>query len=155
MSLYKRILVPVDGSRTSNRGLREALKLAAGHRARLRVIHVVDVFLAAQNSVYADAGAGDMLDALTASGQRAIKNARALAERHGVRAEAMLFKMPGGRVGDFIVREAKRWGADVIVMGTHGRRGFSHLVLGSDAETVVKSSTIPVLLVRGKPPARR
>ncbi len=153
--MYKRILVPVDGSRTSNLGLREAIKLAKGHRAKLRVIHVVDVFLAAQSSVYADAGAGDMLDALEESGKRAIKNARALAERHEVRVESALFKMPGGRVGDFICREAKRWGADLIVMGTHGRRGFSHLVLGSDAETVVKSSGTPVLLVRGKPPARR
>ncbi len=146
--MYKKILVPVDGSRTSNLGLREAIKLAKGHRAKLRLIHVVDVFLAAQTSVYAE-GAGDMLDALEESGKRAIKNGRALAERHGVKVESGLFKMPGGRVGDFIVKEARRWGADLIVMGTHGRRGFSHLVLGSDAETVVKSSAIPVLLARG------
>jgi nucleotide-binding universal stress UspA family protein len=59
-----------------------------------------------------------------------------------------------GRVADFILKEAQKWRADIIVMGTHGRRGINHVLLGSDAETVVKSSAVPVLLVRA-PEAKR
>jgi Universal stress protein UspA and related nucleotide-binding proteins len=52
--------------------------------------------------------------------------------------------------GETILDEAKTWAADLIVMGTHGRRGISHLALGSDAELVVRESTVPVLLVRAR-----
>jgi nucleotide-binding universal stress UspA family protein len=48
-----------------------------------------------------------------------------------------------------IVEKAKEWPADLIVMGTHGRRGLSRLVLGSDAEWVLRSTPVPVLMVRG------
>ena len=53
-----------------------------------------------------------------------------------------------GRVADLIVEEANKWGADLIVMGTHGRRGLRHAVLGSDAEAVMQAAKVPVLLVR-------
>ena len=51
---------------------------------------------------------------------------------------------------EVIVEEARSWGADLIVMGTHGRRGFEHLVLGSISEGVVRRATVPVLLLRSK-----
>jgi nucleotide-binding universal stress UspA family protein len=54
----------------------------------------------------------------------------------------------GGPAADVIVREAKKQRADLIVLGTHGRRGMRRLVLGSDAEQVVRMSPVPVLLVR-------
>jgi nucleotide-binding universal stress UspA family protein len=53
-------------------------------------------------------------------------------------------------VADLILKEAKKWPADIIVMGTHGRRGVTHMLLGSDAEAVVRSSLVPVLLVHGE-----
>jgi nucleotide-binding universal stress UspA family protein len=56
-----------------------------------------------------------------------------------------------GRVADVVVEEAAKSGCDLIVMGTHGRRGFSRLALGSDADLVVRSSPVPVLLVRNEP----
>jgi nucleotide-binding universal stress UspA family protein len=62
--------------------------------------------------------------------------------------ETELFETMGGRASDCIVAAAKQWGADLIVMGTHGRRGMSRLSMGSDAELVVRSTPVPVLLVR-------
>ena len=65
-----------------------------------------------------------------------------------MQARSALVDNRGFPIADLIVEYAQRWKADVIVLGTHGRRGFSHLLMGSDAESVVRSSTIPVLLVR-------
>ncbi len=152
--MYKRILVPVDGSHTSTLGLKEAVRLAKESEAALRLVHVVDEFVVIQNDAYMP-GAADLLDALTKSGRQCLHNAKALAERHGVKADATMLKTMGGRVADIIVKEAKKWPADVIVMGTHGRRGVSHFVLGSDAEAVIKLTPVPVLLVRSPQAARR
>jgi nucleotide-binding universal stress UspA family protein len=146
--MYKRILVPVDGSHTSTRGLQEAVKLAKDQRAMVRLMHVVDEWSVTQN-LDVMGGAGDVLDMLEESGKKALKNAKTLADRHGIRAETAIYRNLSGRVADFIIREARKWRADLIVMGTHGRRGFSHVLLGSDAEAVVKQSPVPVMLVRG------
>jgi nucleotide-binding universal stress UspA family protein len=62
----------------------------------------------------------------------------------------MLVEARGRRVADAIVAQAKKWKADVIVIGTHGREGLARVVLGSDAELVVRESPVPVLLVRGR-----
>jgi nucleotide-binding universal stress UspA family protein len=67
-----------------------------------------------------------------------------------VKVDTLLLETLGRRVADVIVREAKKWRADVIVLGTHGRSGLSRVVLGSDAELVVRESPVPVLLVRGR-----
>ncbi len=155
MSMYKKILVPVDGSHTSTRGLQEAVRLAKDQHARVRLMHVVDEWSVIQSAGMDGGGAGDILDALEESGKDALRNAKALADRHGVKAETVMYRNLSGRVADFIVKEARKWDADVIVMGTHGRRGISHALLGSDAEAVVKLSGVPVMLVRGVPSARR
>ena len=61
----------------------------------------------------------------------------------------------GRLVSEAIIDDAKRWGADLIVMGTHGRRGFNRLLMGSDAERVLLDAPVPVLLVRRERPKRR
>jgi len=150
--MYQRILVPVDGSHTSTLGLQEAIRIAIDQRARLKLISVIDGFIIAQNFeglIIAD----DMIDALRESGKKAINNALALVKKYDLKAEATTFETVGDRVAEVIVREAKKWKADLIVMGTHGRRGFNRLVLGSDAEGVLRHSPVPVLMVRS-PEAR-
>ena len=147
--MYKRILVPVDGSDVSTFGLQEAVRLAKATQAQLRVMHVVDELVLFQSGAYIPR-AGEFLEALTENGKQCLKTAKALAERHGVKAETAIFKTIGDRVAGVIVKEAKRWRADVVVMGTHGRRGVSHLLLGSDAEAVIKLTPVPVLLVRSQ-----
>jgi len=144
---YKRILVPVDGSATATAGLREALRLAKAMRARLRLVYVIDEFPVVQSETYGFTGV-DLMRALADEGKAVLARAGKLAASRRVKAEAGLTRSAMGRVGDVIVREAKKWRADLIVMGTHGRRGLSHVVLGSDAETVIRASRAPVLLIR-------
>jgi nucleotide-binding universal stress UspA family protein len=152
--MYKRILAPVDGSHTSTRGLQEAVQLAKDHRAKLRLMHVVDESVLTLNPE-AFSGTGEFMDALIDGGKQTLKKARALADRHGVKAEAVMYENFTGNVADVILKEVQKWRADVIVMGTHGRRGISHAILGSDAEAVVRASPVPVLLVRGAPAKKR
>jgi nucleotide-binding universal stress UspA family protein len=81
-------------------------------------------------------------------------NAKARAARDGVKAETKLTEIRSfgslvNRVPDVIVQEARRWRADLIVIGTHGRRGLSKLLLGSVADGVVRTSATSVLLIRG------
>ena len=151
--MYQRILVPVDGSHTSTLGLQEAVRMAIDQRARLRLIHVVDDAFTAQN-FEGFVNAGELLDSLRDAGKDAIAKAVALARRHDVRAEASVIETMKDRVADVIVREARKWKADLIIMGTHGRRGVGRVVLGSDAEAVLRETPVPVLLVRS-PPARK
>jgi len=145
--MYQRVLVPVDGSHTATLGLQEAIRIAIDQRARLKVISVIDGFIIAQNFeglIFAD----DMVGALRESSKKAINNALALVKKHGLKAEASTFETVGERVADVIVREARKWKADLIVIGTHGRRGVQRMVLGSDAEAVLRTSPVPVLTVR-------
>lgn len=150
MSAYRRILVPVDGSPTSTRGLREALRLAKEGRARLILMHVVDEFAAYASPDLLPPPGIDLVRLLREAGRRILAKSQALAKKQGVAAKTVLRESFGGPAADVIVREARRLRADLIVLGTHGRRGVRRLVLGSDAEQVVRRASVPVLLVRAK-----
>lgn len=147
--MYKNILVAVDGSPTAERGLREAVRLAKAHKARLVLLHVVDehvAFLNLESGVIAD----DLIRVLVSEGHEVLRKAQALAARAGVKAQTVLSeKINGGTAANEILRQAKKLRAELIVLGTHGRRGVRRLVLGSDAELVVRGAAVPVLLVRG------
>ena len=145
--MYTRILVPVDGSDTAKRGLEEAIKLAEALESELRIIHIVDDSALALNPE-AGVAAAPLVEDFAEAGRQILEEARALATARGAVAGIVLHENFTGRVADLICDEAKKWGAELIVMGTHGRRGIRHAVLGSDAETVVRAATVPVLLVR-------
>jgi nucleotide-binding universal stress UspA family protein len=150
MAAYRKILVAVDGSKPSAKGLREAIRLAKAEGARLFIVHVVDEYpaFAALDGMMAGAPGADLVPALREGGKRVLAKAQAVASKQGLKAKAILREMLSGPAAYPIVREAKKLGADVIVLGTHGRRGVRRLVLGSDAEQVVRSASVPVLLVR-------
>jgi len=143
---YKRILVPVDGSPTASKGLQAAIKLARENRARLLLLHVVEEYSA---FIAPEVGAslGPILDSLRASGKRTLARIARSAGKSGLKPQSVLVENFGGRVADTIVQQARRLRADLIVMGTHGRRGVKRVLLGSDAELVVRYSPVPVLLV--------
>jgi nucleotide-binding universal stress UspA family protein len=151
---YRRILVPVDGSPTAAKGLKEAVKLAKESRARLLLLHVVEEY-AAFATPEVGANIGPILDAMRAGGKRTLARIAKSAQRAGARPQTALMENFGGRVADAIVTQARRWRADLIVMGTHGRRGVRRALLGSDAEMVVRHSPVPVLLVPAAGRARR
>jgi nucleotide-binding universal stress UspA family protein len=152
--MFRRILVPIDGSPPSRRGLEEAILLARDQTARLCVLHVVDESIMTRSfdgTTYMPASyVEDFSKGLTAAGKRLLARAEAAARTRRVKVETLLLETLGSRVADVIVSQAKKWRADVIVLGTHGRAGLSRVVLGSDAELVVRESPVPVLLVRGR-----
>ncbi len=157
--MYRRVLVPVDGSATSARGLREAVGLAKGQRTRLRLLNVLDqMFFVSAGEGYPMSDIDQLMASLRTEGQKALEDASKLAEKQGVRVDASLVESGGRPVSDVILDEARKWRADLIVMGTHGRRGVSRMLLGSDAERVLRNAPVPVLLVRaeeGKQRARK
>lgn len=145
---YKRILVPVDGSPTASAGLREAIGLAKDSGASLQLVHVVDQHAVVMTGAEGVAFVDDVLKGMEAVGRRVLKRAEAMAAKAGVRASGVMRETLTGPAAGEIVDQAKKLRADVIVMGTHGRRGVRRLVMGSDAEQVVRTSPVPVLLVR-------
>ena len=154
--MYRRILVPVDGSATSVLGVKHAIGLAKDQKARVRFLNVVDETLIIPA---ADAyPVGDMtylIESLKVTGRKALKDAAAVAQRAAVSAETAMVENRGRRISDVILADARTWRADVIVMGTHGRRGLRRLLLGSDAEGVLHEATVPVLMVRARAEQRR
>ncbi|MFY2605454.1 universal stress protein [Achromobacter ruhlandii] len=146
--MYQRILVPVDGSPTSERGLQEAIGLALLTHASLRLIHVIDemsFMLGIDAYGYA---AGELLDLLRKDGTEILQQASATVRAQGVPVDSVLYENLDKTVQQRIIAEAEMWKADLIVIGTHGRRGVRRLVLGSSAEGVLRTSPVPVLLVR-------
>ncbi len=150
--MYQRILVPVDGSPTSNAGLAEAIELAKLTGARVRVLHVVDEMPFLMSGDGFAALPGDVFTMLKEAGQAVLEQARLTVHAAGIPVEATLFDSLSGRLCERVAEQVQAWGANVIVLGTHGRRGVRRMLLGSDAEQIVRTATVPVLLVRGTPP---
>lgn len=148
-----RILVAVDGSDPANRALGAALRLARERRAALRAVHVADTFpIAAFGEAYIDVDA--YRDAALAGGRAVIGAAKRRARAAGTRLDAAMLETVTHDVSGVVVTDAKRWRADVVVLGTHGRTGLARLLLGSVAERVARNTAAPVLLVRGAPRRR-
>lgn len=145
--MYDRILVPTDGSAGVRRAIEHAAGLAAEHGATIHALYVVNTASYAGLPMETSwEGVGDLL---REEGERALEEAEGIAEERGVAVESTTAE---GSPSDEIVRHAEREGCDLIVMGTHGRGGIDRLLLGSVAEHVVRSSTVPVLTVRvGEP----
>lgn len=152
---YRKILVPLDGSASSNLGLREAARLATEQSATLHLVHVVDEHFVMTSGLEMATYSEELFTNLRKAGRDILRKAEALAKKLGLPVKSVLLESLTGPVADLIVREAKRARADVIVIGTHGRRGVRRLLLGSDAEEIVRSSPVPVLLVRAKEDQRR
>jgi nucleotide-binding universal stress UspA family protein len=147
--MYTRILVAVDGSSTSDLALDEALKLARDGQSQLLLLHVTE---------YPVPLSGEMdwmiervpPQVFVDMAQRMLEKALARVRAAGMDAEIRQIDDVGRRIGNAIADEAVKWQAGLIVIGTHGRKGIDHLLLGSVAEGVVRAAPMPVLLVRGK-----
>lgn len=143
--MYDKILVPFDGSVASLLGLDEAIKLAKNQSAKLRVVHVIDELIVSDAiTAYSD----DVLDTMRENGQKILKTAQTRVEWAGYAADTVMREQLGGPAAPRIIEEAKQWSASLIVLGTHGRRGLKRLVMGSDAEEIIRTTPVPVLLIR-------
>lgn len=146
--MYERILVPIDGSPTSELGLKEAMRLAMLTHGRLRLIHVIDELSFALAADSYGNYAGELLDLLQKNGADLLAKAQTAARAQGLQTDTVLYENLAKTVAQRVVDEADSWQADLIVVGTHGRRGVRRMVLGSSAEGILRTSPVPVLLVR-------
>lgn len=146
--MYRRILLAVDGSRSADLALAEAARVAKATGAEVEVLFVADdsdLFLGAPPSDPAKLRQG-----IVALGRRTLQAAAETLETEGVPATTKLIEQPvaPGKFAATIVAEADRWGADLIAMGTHGRRGINRVVMGSVSQGVIRGTARPVLLTR-------
>lgn len=148
--MYANILVPIDGSDTSTRGLTEAIKIAKEQHARVRLVHVINELI--MSAPHDAAFAVQLSDRLQEFGRTVLKEGEAKVRAAGIQVDSICDDVIGGQAGVQIVHHANAWPADLIVMGTHGRRGLRRIVMGSDAEYVVRHTPVPVLLIRGQAP---
>lgn len=147
--MYRNILVPIDGSDAAGRGLQEAIQLARGVGAQLRLLHVVN-----KTPFLVTGVMPEVIDELfmqqRSTGESILRDATLAVRSAGVEVDGRLIEAPGEQAGKIIIAEAKSWPAHLVVCGTHGRRGLKRLVMGSDAEYVVRHSPVPVLLIRAR-----
>ncbi|MDZ7663571.1 universal stress protein [Thiohalophilus sp.] len=147
--MYKHILVAIDGSETAQHALKAAIRLAKVQQSELLVVHVInEISMSLPEGGYVP----DVQEAFRESGREILRQAESDARKAGVTAETILLEIDkfGQNAADMIVAEAENRGADLIVIGSHGRRGIRRLLLGSIAESVMRLASRPVLLIRGE-----
>jgi nucleotide-binding universal stress UspA family protein len=142
--MFKRILVPVDGSETSNKALVAALEVARNTGGCVRLIHAMDELVYLSGYEYS----GDVMGIWRNQATKILDGAMAIAASAGIPAEQDLIEAPGRRLGEVVAKAARDWKADVIVVGTHGRRGAGRVLLGSGAEQIIRLAPAPVLVIR-------
>lgn len=149
MAMYKKVLVAVDGSPTSDQALAQIANFATTD-ATVRILYVAEDPLTTYPMINEDFTYIELLREVTLEdGKKLLAKAEASLRSQGFQVETSLVDLrgTGGDVPGAIKAECEKWGADLTVLGTHGRRGVRRLLLGSVAEHFVRLSTRPVLLV--------
>lgn len=148
MSLYHRIIVPLDDSPCAQRGLRAAIDLAIDQRAQLKLITVV-------GAVTADYAGGELgwvetgnLDTqLRDNATQQLEQALTLAKSTGLSPEHEMIEAHQGHVAEVIEQAAAEWAADLLVIGTHGRHGLERWLFGSMTEHLIRRPRLPILVI--------
>lgn len=149
--MYKRILVPVDGSDAANRALSAALGLAVESGGIVRLLHVMDSGTFFGGFDPYGTYTADLLGVMREAGMKVLNKALETAKAAGVEATWSLPENLDSRLGETVADEARLWNADLIVTGSHGRRGVGRIMLGSGAEQIMRHAPVPVLLIRATP----
>jgi len=154
--MWKHLLVPVDFSECGERAIALAVGLAKCHGAKLTLVHVSPLppNLPPTALVTPRPGAGPMrIDEYTTHG--ALERLHALAaplRKRGLELRTLALTAPSGDVAGELLGVAAELGADALVVGTHGRTGLSHLLLGSVAEKIIRRASVPVITIRSHSP---
>ena len=145
MELFKKILVPVDGSRYSRDAVRLAAKIAKIHNSEIKLFHVLDVLMVAQLKRFSKENETSIQTELKHQANGFLKDMEREIRKEKVNFEVLIKE---GIPHEAILQEVSSWQAQLIVMGKLGRRGVSHVVLGSVTERVIEFSDVPVLVVK-------
>jgi nucleotide-binding universal stress UspA family protein len=145
--MFKRILVPVDGSTTSMQAVDKAIVMAKAFAAPVTVVCVIDPYPFTGIGEDFGYGQSEYLSAAMGEAHRSIHNAEAAFKAAGIDTEARIVESRVPHEG--ILETATEQGADLIIMGSHGRRGLQRFLLGSVAQRVLSHADVPVMVVRG------
>lgn len=146
--MFKRILVPVDGSATSLQAVRAAIGLAQSLGAAVSLVCVIDPYPFVGVGEGEATGLKHYLSAALAEAQRAIHAAQTACKSAGLSTDSLVVENRAPFEG--ILEAAKGQGADLIVMGSHGRTGLQKLLLGSVTQKLLSHAEVPVMVVRGE-----
>jgi nucleotide-binding universal stress UspA family protein len=147
--MFKHILVPTDGSAYSNKAVSTAAKLAQSLGARLLLLHVrspLETPHHVEGGALSNLGARVVMQEIEEEERKLLDAALRLAAAEGAKAETAF--VAGYSVYDAIIRIASEQNCDLIAMASHGRRGISGLLMGSETQKVLTHTKIPVLIVR-------
>jgi len=150
--MYKRILVAIDDSFMTQRVLAEAAALAKAHGAALCIAHAIDETILARSNVesLAPTPIGEVESQLRTAARAFLEKAAATARTAGIEPELKVVDSEKKHVSDILADTAEAWKADLLILGTHGRRGLERYFVGSVAERVVRRASCSILLVRGE-----
>jgi nucleotide-binding universal stress UspA family protein len=147
---YKRIMVAVDGSPTSDLAFIEALHLSQSLQAMLCIIHIVGAFPCYNLGIGVDFDRCQEI--IRDDGLAILEKMKKNAQKQYKLVETKLINITDANksISEKLIEAAESYQADLLVLGTHGRRGMNRFLLGSVAEETVRRAEIPVLLVRAK-----
>ena len=148
MNHFHHILVPVDGSPTSDKALDEAIRLAVFSGAKISLLHVIDDLNHVKGFEPAMYYIQKIVPLMRAAGESLLAKEGEKVLARGLQVECVLIAEGPGRVCEHVAEHARICHADLIVVGTHGRRGVGRVLLGSDAEQIIRYAPVPVLVVR-------
>lgn len=151
MATFQKILVAIDDHEHSQAPLNAAIQLARGLGATLRLAHVAEVPVPKASSAQE---LGEMEKALRADSDALLQTLAQVAAEQGVEADTAYLKIDTMKdsIAERLAEEATAWGADLLVSGTHGRKGILRWMAGSVSESLLRLSPVPVLVVRGSGP---
>jgi nucleotide-binding universal stress UspA family protein len=144
--LFKHLLVPVDGSSTSRQSIEKAIAIAEAFKSKVTVIYVIDPYAFTGVGTDFSYGQAEYLSAATTEANAAIEAAKVAFQEHGISVTASIVE--GHAIYRGILETAESVNADLLIMGSHGRRGLEKLVLGSVTAQVLSHAHLPVLVVR-------
>ena len=143
--MFKQIYTPIDNSDISEKVLNESLDLAKATGAKLRIAHVVN--LEQITFGIEMVGVTELKDTLLSIANKFLEHIKQLVAGKGVDAEITLLENYGSDLATLIIDDAKSWGADLFILGSHHLGSFSHFITGGVAEDIAHDSDIPILLI--------
>ena len=149
--MYKRIMVAIDDSFATSKVLDSAIESARQHGAKLAICHAIDetIFAQREAAVMLSSSVGKVTLNLKESAQVFVDQAAETARKAGIEVETLIVESELGHVAEMLADASAKWQADLLVVGTHGRRGVERFFVGSVAEKLVSKANTSLLLVRG------